>query len=134
MNTGNPLFLSTSDRPGSVPKRPSALLVFKDGRAGRHLAENLAVQGFYVVLVESGLEAIKKLKTANKYRLMVAELLLDEFSGAALAIELKKTGPAYALGINNGNEQCRSAALEFGFDIIVENVLDAASLCRCFRR
>ena len=72
-----------------------------------------------------------ELNSSKSYTILITDLLIDEISGIALGIVLKKKRPAFIFGINNGSEACKIVAIENGFNMVydVTNVLGIILQC-----
>ena len=107
-----------------------ALLVVKDKPAGRAIADVMEQYGFKVDFVNTGMGGLKKIQYKDRYAVLITQLILDQISGTALMMEIKKKQPVFALGINNCSAACRSIAKVSGFDVIVDSGTNPALICK----
>jgi len=106
-----------------------ALLVVTNKSAGLAIVDVMAQNGFDVDLATTGIGALKKIRAGERYSILITQLLVDQISGTALMIELKKRHPVLAMGINNCSDVCRSIAKLSGFDVIVDCRTDPSQIC-----
>lgn len=60
---------------------------------------------FNVTMVSSGIEALKKLKSNNKYDLALLDINMPEMDGLATFLEIKKVSPGTAVIMMTGNKE-----------------------------
>ncbi|MCB2141119.1 hypothetical protein KQH27_00260 [bacterium] len=98
----------------------AAMVVTRNIVLGRYIANVLSLSVNTVQFSNSGIDALKEINSSINFTILITDLLIDEVSGIALGIVLKKKRPAFLFGINNGSEACKIVAIENGFNMVYD--------------